>query len=87
MADEADIANERVELFTLAALKIRRPVGPTPNGRCYNCAEPIATNLRWCDNDCRDDWEKRKCAQTRQFVDGIPKPILEDDNDDQEEDL
>lgn len=82
MADEADIANERVELIISTALKVRRPIGPVPNGRCYNCAEPVADGLRWCDNDCRDDWQKRKDIRTRQFADGIPKPILDDDDED-----
>lgn len=33
-----------------------------PNGRCYNCGEklPKFSGLRWCDGDCRDDWQKRK---------------------------
>lgn len=27
-------------------------------GRCYNCREPLADPQRFCDVDCRDDYEK-----------------------------
>lgn len=29
-------------------------------GCCHNCREPLADSLRFCDVDCRDDYEKIK---------------------------
>lgn len=33
-----------------------------PMGKCYNCGEklPAFSGQRFCDADCRDDWEKRR---------------------------
>ena len=31
-----------------------------PCGLCYNCTDPIAAGLTFCDGDCRDDYEHRK---------------------------
>lgn len=28
-------------------------------GNCLNCDEPLDDNRRWCDADCRDDWQRR----------------------------
>lgn len=58
MPDEADYANGRVALRDKIALKVRKPEGPLPTGFCYNCVEPLPDGHRWCDADCRDDWEK-----------------------------
>lgn len=27
-------------------------------GKCLYCGEELAEGLRWCDADCRDDWQK-----------------------------
>ena len=27
-------------------------------GQCYWCGEPLPAPRRWCDADCRDDWER-----------------------------
>lgn len=61
IADRAQDHIEREEPLMLAAGK--RPPGPTPNGFCHNCGEPVA-NL-FCDNDCRDDFEARTAANRR----------------------
>ncbi len=58
MADEADIANVRVALRDKVALEVRKPLGPLATGWCYNCLGMVAKGLRWCDADCRDDWEQ-----------------------------
>ncbi len=58
MADEIDKANERAEEILEDALKVRRPEGPPACGYCYNCSEFVGPEERWCDSDCRDDWEK-----------------------------
>lgn len=60
MADEADRGNEAAELFLDAAMKNRKQaVIPAGIGMCLNCGEDVEGENRWCDNDCRQDWEKR----------------------------
>lgn len=60
MGDIVDKGNETSEFFNKIALKKRRPEGPSYRGTCFNCGDPIPFPLRWCDVDCRDDWERRK---------------------------
>ena len=56
MSDFCDDASATTELYLNVALAKRRTEGPPPKGFCYNCTEPIAAELRFCDIDCRDDW-------------------------------
>jgi hypothetical protein len=58
MADIIDEANQREEELRAKALAKRKPAGPPPCGACYNCDEPLAPGLRWCDTECRADWER-----------------------------
>lgn len=61
MADEIDIANERAELFRQQSLKNRKPEGPKPTGNCLACGAILLMNgMRWCDADCRDDWQTQQ---------------------------
>lgn len=62
MSDEADKAAVQEELFRQAALIVRHRVGPSYNGHCLNCGEPVERPLRWCDIECREDWSKREHA-------------------------
>ncbi|MCX8016388.1 MAG: hypothetical protein N2690_00595 [Rhodocyclaceae bacterium] len=57
--DEADIAAERIEREMASLLALRRHTGPAPTGACLWCGEPLAHPLRWCDEACRHDWERR----------------------------
>lgn len=61
MADFIDDANETAELFLQAALRKSQGKGKAPlaTGFCLNCQEKLAEGARWCDADCREDWEKR----------------------------
>lgn len=56
--DIIDQANEAAALFTRAALSQRMPEGPAPTGHCLNCEARLAPRQRWCDVNCRADWEK-----------------------------
>ena len=69
--DTIDKANEAAELFQQQALKRRKPEPPAPTGFCLNCGDPLeeklshwcgmdGTQTRWCDLDCKHDWEKRR---------------------------
>lgn len=60
MADIIDDAQKREEEILAAALKYRKPEGPVANGACHNCGAILTKpGARWCDADCRDDWEKQ----------------------------
>lgn len=64
MADEADITADREEReapMRLAAS--RRNPGPAANGLCHWCDEPVASGLRFCDADCRDDHARAQRAK------------------------
>ena len=60
MSDNLDIASEREELDRSMALAkaLRQPAGPTATGQCLYCGQGFLNlRLRWCDADCRDEWE------------------------------
>jgi hypothetical protein len=59
MSDDADVAQETEERDRRLALRVRKPEGPPACGYCHNCSEPVRGGERWCDDDCRDDWERR----------------------------
>lgn len=58
--DIADQGNAAAETFLDAALSKRMPEGPWPNGRCHNCGEAVVGGNRWCDAECRNDWEQQQ---------------------------
>lgn len=58
MADEIDRANQEVERGLAEAMRIRRPAGPAPTGRCLYCDEIVPDTHRWCGIECREGWEK-----------------------------
>jgi len=56
--DEADITAERLEREMELIIKRRAAAGPGPTGHCLWCGAALRAPLRWCDADCRDDWER-----------------------------
>ena len=60
MTDEIDRANDEAERYLAEAARIKRPVGPQPNGRCHFCDEIVDDEARWCDKGCRDGWERNQ---------------------------
>lgn len=56
--DIIDRAQKRIDIQLEEALQHREPE-LTAKGQCYNCNEPLPHNKKFCDADCRDDWEKR----------------------------
>ena len=57
MADDIDRAHEVEEQNKQHALANRRHDGPPAVGACLFCGELLGPGERWCDADCRDDWE------------------------------
>lgn len=58
MSDAAD-ESQRTEELNLAAARMRRKPTLLATGRCYNCEEPVGAGRLFCDQDCRDDYERR----------------------------
>jgi uncharacterized OB-fold protein len=38
-------------------LSIHKPTGPTATGKCLTCGAKLSPGRRWCNADCRDEWE------------------------------
>ena len=59
MADEVDKTTEREEY--ILALNIAHSAKPVPtgnaNGRCWTCDAEVEQGRRWCDAQCRDEYE------------------------------
>jgi hypothetical protein len=63
MSDVVDDANELAEQQRAAALRRQRSsarfiVGAT--GACLSCGATVGAGRRWCDADCRDEWEANR---------------------------
>ncbi len=58
--DDADLANRFTELNLKTSLYASRKDEPdvVATGECLFCEAPVPAGRRWCDADCRDDWEK-----------------------------
>lgn len=56
--DEADLSEERSARELAALLRQRRRQAPAACGHCLWCDAPLSAGQRWCDTDCRDDWER-----------------------------
>lgn len=75
--DDIDRASEREEQLKAEALSKRMPEGPKATGYCLQCGGVMLMECRgesgmvrrvpdfdrrWCNAQCRDDWER---AQTK----------------------
>jgi len=60
--DEADAADLTINQALAAAMRRRHATLPAV-GQCYSCAEPVADGARFCDADCRQDWERAERAR------------------------
>lgn len=64
--DDIDRAQHQEELQRAILLK-NASVGPSlpATGECHNCRASVAPGARFCDADCRDDWENEQAARQR----------------------
>jgi hypothetical protein len=60
MSDIIDQANDLIEREMAARLSARRASPMPPTGECYNCGEQLDGDRRFCDADCRDQFDKRQ---------------------------
>lgn len=65
MTDIADAADAAIDAEMRDALSHKRPQGPEPCGACHFCGQDLAPGLRWCDAECREDWERIQIARKR----------------------
>lgn len=59
MADDVDMTQDRMDVEN--DFRRRAPVRDVlhvATGFCLWCGEPLRYGLRWCDTDCRDDFER-----------------------------
>lgn len=66
-SDELERASALEEMERETALaKVRSQLGPRmqPLGKCYFCEEEDIEGL-FCDNECRDMWQKHEDARRR----------------------
>jgi hypothetical protein len=64
--DDADLSDEHIALdvrMALAAAAAALATGPRPRGACLWCGARLALPQRWCDAECRDDWQRSQPTQ------------------------
>lgn len=44
----------------IALQNVRRGPAIAETGFCLNCETQVPAGHRWCDADCRDDWERAR---------------------------
>ncbi len=65
-ADPNDRASELEELARQDALaNSRRAAAPKPTGCCLYCGERLPMPQRWCDADCRSEYDDEQDALRR----------------------
>jgi hypothetical protein len=63
MADYADRSSDVADVFLAESLAWRKPEAPAvADGTCLNCGAETDVTARWCDADCRDDWQRANPA-------------------------
>ena len=60
--DEADAADLTQEQALTAALRRRHATLPAV-GQCYSCGEPVEGNAKFCNAECREDFERAERAR------------------------
>lgn len=63
MPDLLDDADRATEAFHREAMSNRAPEGPPADGFCHNCGANIGPDHRWCNIECRDDWQARAARE------------------------
>lgn len=65
--DDADRAQGYEEIERASAIQAAKSaLTELPDiGYCYYCSEATERGKRFCDNGCRDDWERQEKARAR----------------------
>ena len=65
-SDPVDMASEHEAMFLSIALTHRKPEGPQATGECLWCGGgELAQGRRWCDAECRNEFETHTKTQKR----------------------
>lgn len=77
--DEVETAGELADLNLAQAIRRVReaPAEASVEGYCLSCFETLTTG-RWCDQSCRDDWQRVRDA-SRHPRNIKPAPTLDDE--------
>jgi hypothetical protein len=61
MSDQFDHATELEGIAREASIQAARNAKSlvVAKGECYNCGETLAPDVLFCDEHCRDDWQRR----------------------------
>ncbi len=66
MSDDADRSDLKIEAAILEGVRKARSGPALPwTGFCLNCESEVAEPLRFCDADCRDDFDRLEQAKRR----------------------
>lgn len=57
-ADPFDRAAQLQRIDIERGRTMKRPEGPTADGSCHWCGAEVGPLRRWCDADCRDNWQR-----------------------------
>ena len=62
VADEIDLASEMMEtqISRAVAKASGLEIPKNTTGKCLYCRELVLDGRRWCDADCREEYERRK---------------------------
>lgn len=63
--DRAVMEQDAILREQLRAALAKKPEPLPFTGACYNCHETTEDSLRFCDVDCRDDFEARKRSRAQ----------------------
>lgn len=65
MADDVDQANDVSALLLADAIaKKKKTVEAEATGECLNCSTKVAAGRRWCNAECRDEYERDENADS-----------------------
>ncbi len=57
MSDPLDQARHTSDMLLQHSLAHREPEAPAACGHCLYCQTALKPPRRWCNADCRDDWQ------------------------------
>ena len=67
MTDEADCSDEKIAAAIQNGIdRARKQTAMPYTGECYFCGSVVRKSMRFCDADCRDDWDAEQRAKQRQ---------------------
>lgn len=63
--DRATVESERLLEEQLRVARSAKPISLPATGKCHNCDGGVQPTHRFCDSDCRDDYERMKRSRAQ----------------------